>query len=420
MLYAEASTDTGVLSEATIHQAIAQGLAGRFTGQHVLVLVPDHTRTFPLPLIFRMVTEALHDAAHVDFMVALGTHLPLDEAALLRLVGLTPEERASTYRHVGLLNHAWDDPAVLDTIGTITRDQVQALAGDAWHVSLGGDVPIRINHAALKCDHILIVGPTFPHEVVGFSGGAKYLWPGISGPEMINVTHWLGALITILDTIGVEDTPMRRMIHAAADCLPTPVTLMAAVVDGGGLAGLFVGPHRAAHHAASQLSARRHIQWLDRPYRRVLSCAPPMYDELWTGAKAMYKLEPGIADGGEVIVYAPHLRTVSEVHGQYLYRTGYHVRDFFLKQWDRYQDIPLGVLAHSTHLKGSGTFENSTETPRIQVTLASQIPPDECATLNLGYIDPARIRADDWKDREDEGILYVPKAGEVLYRLKGR
>jgi hypothetical protein len=144
-----------------------------------------------------------------------------------------------------------------------------------------------------------------------------------------------------------------------------------------------------------------------------------MYDELWTGAKAMYKLEPGIADGGEVIVHAPHLKTVSEVHGRHLYQTGYHVRDYFLKQWDQFGDVPLGVLAHSTHLKGSGAYENGVETPRIQVTLASQIPPEDCARLNLGYMDPACINLDEWTNREDEGILFVPKAGEYLYRIKG-
>jgi len=303
-------------------------------------------------------------------------------------------------------------------LGVISREQVQALAGDVWHPSLGGDVPVRINRRALECDHLLIVGPTFPHEVVGFSGGTKYLFPGISGPEMINVTHWLGALQTILNTIGIAQTPMRAMIHAAAELVPTPITLVALVVEQDGITGMFVGPHEPAFQAAAELSAQRHITWLDRPFQRVLSQAPPMYDELWTAAKAMYKLEPGIADGGEVIVYAPHLRSVSAVHGRYLYRVGYHVRDYFLKQWERFADVPLGVLAHSTHLKGAGTYENGVEQPRIRVTLASQIPADECAALNLGYADPARIDLDAWRGHEDEGIGVIPKAGEQLYRVK--
>ncbi|MBN1202774.1 MAG: DUF2088 domain-containing protein [Anaerolineae bacterium] len=418
MFYAQAVVDSGALTDDAIRQAITAGLEGRFTGQRVLVLIPDHTRTVPLPLLFRLVTEALHDARQVDYLVALGTHLPLGEDALCKLVGITPGERTGTYKHTGLLNHAWQDPDALHTIGTITQAQVQSFAGNTWHPSLGGDVPVRINRAALDHDHILIVGPTFPHEVVGFSGGAKYLFPGISGAEMINVTHWLGALQTILHTIGIEHTPMRAMIHAAADLIPTPITLLSMVVVPDGLAGLFIGPHVDAFHAAVQLSAQRHIVWLDKPYRRVLSHAPAMYDELWTGAKAMYKLEPGIADGGEVIIHAPHLDTVSVVHGHYLRQIGYHVRDYYLKQWNRFSDVPLGVLAHSTHLKGAGTFENGVEQPRIRVTLASRIPPDECAALNLGYMDPDSIQFEAWQNREDEGILFVPKAGETLYRLK--
>ncbi len=418
MLTSQASVPQGTLDDDTIRETIAQGIAGHFTGQRVLVLIPDHTRTVPLPQLFPLLVEALRDAKHVDFMVALGTHLPLDDDSLCRLVGITPAQRATTYRDVGLLNHAWSDPGALVQIGTLTRDQVQAIAGDVWHPSLGGDVPVRLNRAALEADHVLIVGPTFPHEVVGFSGGAKYLFPGISGPEMIHVTHWLGALITIMEMIGMEQTPVRAMIHAAADCLTTPVTLCALVVDGGKLVGMFVGPLYEAYHAAATLSSQRHIIWVDKPFKRVLSHAPAMYDELWTGAKAMYKLEPAIADGGEVIVHAPHLGAVSLVHGRYLYQVGYHVRDYFLRQWDRFGDVPLGVLAHSTHLKGAGTFENGIEHPRIQVTLSTRISPEDCAQLNLGYADPADIDVAAWQNREDEGILYVPKAGEYLYRLK--
>ena len=199
----------------------------------------------------------------------------------------------------------------------------------------------------------------------------------------------------------------------------TPLTLVSlVVVEDKKLAGLFIGDHVQAWEAAASLSRERHICWLDAPLQRVLSRAPTMYDELWTAAKAMYKLEPAIADGGEVIVYAPHLNTVSHVHGNDIYEAGYHVRDFFLKQWDDYRHLPRGVLAHGTHLKGAGTYENGQETPRIQVTLASQVPPDDCERLNLGYMNPADIHLADWQNREDDGVLYVPKAGETLYRVR--
>jgi nickel-dependent lactate racemase len=417
-LYAAATAETGLLSQEQVRATLAEGLAGRFDDQRVLVLIPDHTRTMPLPLLFRLLVDVLQSTRQLDFMVALGTHLPLNDESLLHLVGLSAEERETTYRHIGLFNHVWDDDDALQQVGTLSREQVQNLAGEIWHPSLGGDVPVRISRRALDYDHLLIVGPTFPHEVVGFSGGAKYLFPGISGPEMINVTHWMGALQTILHTIGIERTPMRAMIHAAARLVPVPMTLVALVVEDDGVAGLFVGPHEAAFHAAARLSSERHIVWLDRPFERVLSHAPPMYDELWTAAKAMYKLEPGVADGGELTVYAPHLRSVSVVHGKHIFRIGYHVRDYFLKQWEQFADVPLGVLAHSTHLKGSGVFEDGVERPRIRVTLASQISREDCETLNLGYADPATIDPAEWQGREDEGVVYIPKAGEHLYRVR--
>ena len=409
---------TRILSMESVRQTLTQSLEKQFIRQKVLILIPDHTRTIPLPDLFSMLVEILHDTAQLDFMVALGTHPPLSEAALCNLVGISSDERQTTYQHIGLLNHAWDKPDTLAQIGVLSQTEIQEIAGECWHPSLGGDVPIQLNKHALTYDHILILGPTFPHEVVGFSGGAKYLFPGISGAEMINATHWLGALITILDTIGIKETPVRDIIHRAREFVTVPITLISLVVVQDGLAGLFVGDTLSAWSAAADLSAERHICWVDKPYQRVLSFAPPMYDELWTAAKAMYKLEPAIDDGGEVIVYAPHLDTVSHVHGKYIYEAGYHVRDYFLKQWETFQHIPKGVLAHGTHLRGSGHYENGIEIARIKVTLATSIPEAHCQQLALGYRNPETIDIADWQGREEEGRLFVPKAGEMLYRVK--
>jgi len=419
MIHAQAIAPSGVLSQEDIHQTLRQGLEGRFKGQKVLALIPDHTRSLPLPALFRMVVDILHDVRQLDFMVALGTHPPMSEDSLNSLVGITALERKSIYKHIGLLNHAWDDPETLTSLGVMEQDEIKALAGANWHPSLPDIVDIRINKAVLDYDALLILGPTFPHEVVGLSGGAKYLFPGISGPDMINATHWLGALAQVVGTIGIKETPVRAMIHAAARRLPTPVTLAALVVTGHDLAGMFIGDLYEAWSLAADLSAQRNIVWCEHPFQRVLSWAPPMYDELWTAAKAMYKLEPAVAVGGEVIIYAPHLDVVSHVHGRYIYEVGYHILPYFLHDWERFRHVPLGVLAHSTHVRGSGVMDGDIEKPNVKVTLASKISPEDCARLNLGYMNPAEIDITAWQNREDEGILYVPRAGEVLYRFKG-
>jgi nickel-dependent lactate racemase len=263
------------------------------------------------------------------------------------------------------------------------------------------------------------MGPVFPHEVVGFSGGNKYFFPGIAGAEILNYFHWLGALITNAAIIGVKDTPVRRVVDWAARLIPVERRCLAFVVSPRAeIHGMFYGTPESAWSAAADLSARVHITRAARPFRQVLSCAPPMYDELWVAGKCMYKLEPVVADGGELIIYAPHLNAISITHGHLIEEIGYHCRDYFMKQWERFRHIPRGVLAHSTHVRGQGQFEEGIEACRIAVTLASGLSKEQCEKLNLGYRDPESIDVESFAGREEEGVLLVRKAGETLYRLE--
>ena len=252
-------------------------------------------------------------------------------------------------------------------------------------------VDVTINKLALGYDLLLIIGPTFPHEVVGFSGGNKYLFPGIGGPELLNMFHWLGALITNPSIIGTKYTPVRAVVDRAAALVPVERKCASLVVEGTALAGLYLGAPEETWAAAAELSSQIHVIYKDHAFKSVLSCAPPMYDELWVGGKCAYKLEPVVADGGEIVIYAPHIHEISVVHGALIRRIGYHVRDYFLKQPGRFPDVPRGVLAHSTHVKGIGRYEDGVETPRITVTLATGIGPEECRAVNLGYRDHRSI-----------------------------
>ena len=404
------------LTDSQIETVVARGLESLpLDGKRVLVIIPDQTRTMPLPLFFRLLTRHfLPRVRAVDFVVALGTHPPLSEESLLHLVGLTSEEKATTYANVRLLNHAWQDPEALIPLGTLPSDEIAELSNGLLKM----EVPVRLNRLVLDYDHLLICGPVFPHEVVGFSGGNKYFFPGIAGADIIDFTHWLGALITSYEIIGTKDTPVRRVIDRAASLIPRPRHAFCSVVTHGGVEGVFFGAPEDAWSAAADLSAQVHVRYVERPYRQVLSVLPEMYDEIWVGAKGMYKMEPVIADGGEVIVYAPHIKEISVVHGAAIREIGYHVRDDFVKHWARFKRYPWGVLAHSTHLRGIGTYENGLECPRIQVTLATGIPEDVCRAVNLGYRDPANIDPAAWTGREAEGVLVVPRAGEYLYRLR--
>jgi nickel-dependent lactate racemase len=354
-------------------------------------------------------------AKQIDVMVALGTHPPMSQEAICHRLDLTLAEKENSYPKVRLLNHAWDDDQTLVEIGKIHSSEIRDLTGGLFEM----EVKVRINRAALEYDELVILGPTFPHEVVGFSGGNKYLFPGISGPEVLNFFHWLGAVVTNPGIIGKKWTPVRKVVDRAAALVKTRKWCASMVVrPDASLAGLFVGTPESAWEKAADLSEKLHIIRKKKPFHQILSCAPEMYDELWVAGKCMYKLEPVLADGGELIIYAPHLTEVSITHGKLIRRLGYHCRDYFLKQWDKFKDESWGVLAHSTHVYGGGTYENGVEKPRARVILATGIPEDVCREINLGYRDPKTIRKEDFANREEEGILFVPKAGENLYRLE--
>jgi nickel-dependent lactate racemase len=406
------------LREAEVREIVAQAFdAHDMTGKRVLLIVPDSTRSAPLSMMFRVFFDALADkVAALDYLIALGTHMVMGEPQINALFGLSPEERATTYAKVNIYNHEWDKPETFKHIGTILAAEIEQITDGLMSMA----VPVTVNKMLFDYDQVIICGPTFPHEVVGFSGGNKYFFPGVAGPEVINFSHWLGAVITSWKVIGTKYTPVRKVIDRAASFIDLSKLCFSMVVKGHhDLVGLYFGAPEQAYDAAADLSAQHHIRYVTKPYKRVLSVMPELYDDLWTAAKGMYKMEPAVADGGEVIIYAPHIDEVSYTHGHILDEIGYHCRDYFLKQWDQFKHHPWGVIAHSTHVTGLGTYDPETgaESTRIKVTLATSIPRERCARINLGYIDPDTIDPQEWAGREDEGILVVPRAGEMLYRV---
>jgi lactate racemase len=404
------------LSRDEVRQLVADAASQlSVQGKRVLVIIPDGTRTMPMPLMFEILhAEIGAQAAACDYLVALGTHPAMSEAQLTHLLGRPVAN--GMCEGARIFNHRWDLPSTFAEIGVIPAAEVARISGGV----LSESIRIQINRLLLDYDQVLICGPVFPHEVVGFSGGNKYLFPGVSTGEMIHQTHWLGALLGSYNIIGTGITPVRALIDLAAAKVPVPVACFALVLKGVNIAGMYFGPARDAWKLASEHSSETHIQWVERPFRRVLAVIPEMYTDLWTGAKGMYKSDPAIADGGEVILCAPHITDASYSHADFLDKVGYHCAEYFLKQPKRFADVPRGVLAHSIHLYGQGTYDAATsvEKPRIKVTLATAISEKRCRELNLGYLDYKTINLDDWKDRDSEGIKLIPHAGEILYRLK--
>lgn len=399
---------------AFVHRTLA---GADLDDKRVCLVVPDRTRTCPLPLIMNAFRDALAcRAKEVTVLIALGTHQGHDEEQLASHLGYAPGGSEDVYPGWQILNHESWLPETFVSLGAISAARVAELT-DGRLTDAGCEV--RINRHVAEADIAIVVGPVFPHEVVGFSGGNKYFFPGVSGPELIDLSHWVGALITSAEMIGTRGvTPVRALINEACTLIPTERLALCLVVESGSdtLHAAAFGSPEDAWAAAADISAETHVTYLDRTYPRVLSIMPSKYEDIWTAAKGFYKLEPIVADGGELIIYAPHITEVSVMH-PHIAEIGYHNRDYFLGQWDRFSGQPWGDLAHSTHLRGQGTWDPvHGERNRVTVTLATGIPEDVVRSVSLSYRDPATL--DRAAYEADPDTFVEPHAGEVLYRLR--
>jgi len=411
----ERQNKDGSVENSQAGEAIAEFFGQNdYTDKRILLIVPDNTRSGPIGDMFKIIYDHLEQKAKaVDCLVALGTHQPLSEEQICTRLCMTADERSSKYASVKFFNHEWEKAETFTSIGQITADEIEEISGGLFRE----EVDVAINKLIFEYDEFFILGPVFPHEVVGFSGGHKYIFPGIAGNDIIHFFHWLSAVITNPVINGTKWTPTRKVVEKAASLIKMPHKLFAIVALENELKGIFIGEVIEAWEKAADLSEQVHITYKDKAYHTILGIAPEMYDDIWTAAKVMYKLEPILADGGTLIIYAPHITEISYTHGKWLDKIGYHTRDYFLKRMEKFKGIPRGIIAHSTHLKGIGTYIDGVEKPRVNVVLATGIDKQRCEKVNLGYMNPDEIDIADYENKEDQGVLLVHHAGEVLHRL---
>ena len=408
-------TEQGFLSEDEIRGYTHEALSRiNLAGKRILLIIPDLTRQAPIPLFFKIINDIIGKQARcLHCLIALGTHQPLDEIQFCRRIGISQTDWKQSYNHIQYFNHAYDNPEELICIGSFPEEEIYRISNGLMREI----VDVKINKRIMDYDVIILLSPVVPHETAGFSGGTKYFFPGIAGKYEISFFHWLGAIITNPVINGSKDNPVRTFMNKAASFLNIPRITFNMVMHNDGLCGLFIDNGEEGWSKAADLSAKVHIKYLDRPYQKVLGIAPDFYTDVWVAGKVMYKLESIVAEGGELIIYGPQVTEFSFTFKPIIERIGYHVRDYFLKQMDRFSDVPRGVLAHSSNVRGIGTYGNGVEKSRIQVTLATSISQESCQKVNLAYRDYKSLRIDDWKNREDEGILLVENAGGTLYRL---
>ena len=410
-----ASTD---LAPRELRQILEQALLHIAPDARVLAIIPDKTRDDNTDLLFPFAAEILsaRGVAKYDALVAQGTHPPMAEDEKRSKIGLAHGTSAGVGE---IFDHQWNIPDELTTIGELSATDVSRLTGglinDAVKVTLNRRLAPRVY------DTILIFSATVPHEVAGFAGGAKYLFPGVAGPDLTHATHWLGALASIENVIGRVETPTRHMIEAAADLVtPQIITLNSVVTrdDANRLRthALFAGDFREAFRRAADVSRQVHIKYTGRKYRRVVALLDEHYDELWVGCKASYKLGGIIEEGGELIIYAPHLRAISETHGRLIEKYGYAPLDRVREMVALSSELQnnLAVAAHLAHVSYAGQRDESGRViPRYRITLASALDEETCRRVHLGFMDYREFRREDYED--DVDTLVVDRAGRDLY-----
>jgi nickel-dependent lactate racemase len=410
------------LSPEELRAVVEQALLTVGPGARVLAIVPDKTRDDNTDVLFPFAAEILkaRGAEQFDALVAQGTHMPMTEEEKRVKVGLG--EGASLPLLGRIFDHQWNDPAELVDLGELSAERVSELTGGL----INDAVKVNLNRllAPGVYDTVLIFGATVPHEVAGFAGGAKYFFPGVAGPNLTHATHWLGALASIENIIGRVETPTRHMIEAAADLVPARVISLNTVVTRGDderlrTHALFCGDFREAFRRAAEVSRQVHIKYTGRKYKRVVALLDEHYDELWVGGKASYKLGGIIEEGGELIIYAPHLHAISETHGLLIEKYGYapidRVREMVALSTELRSN--LAVAAHLAHVSYAGSRDESGKVvPRYKITMASALDEATCRRVNLGYMDHREFRREDYD--KDPDTLVVERAGRDLYLVE--
>ncbi len=410
------------LGPGELREIVREALLSIAPGARVLAVIPDKTRDDNTDTLFPFAAEVLagRGVAKFDALVAQGTHMPMTDEEKRAKIGLRDGESAPALGQI--FDHQWNRPEELVQLGELSAERVSELTGGLIKES----VPVNLNRllAPGVYDTVLIFGATVPHEVAGFAGGAKYFFPGVAGPDLTHATHWLGALASIENVIGRVETPTRHMIEAAADLVPARVISINSVVtrtedERLRTHALFCGDFREAFRRAAEVSRQVHIKYTGRKYRRVVALLDEHYDELWVGGKASYKLGGIIEEGGELVIYAPHLRAISETHGLLIEKYGYapidRVREMVALSTELRSN--LAVAAHLAHVSYAGSRDETGKVvPRYKITMASALDEATCRRVNLGFLDHREFRREDYDS--DPDTLVVERAGRDLYLVE--
>lgn len=415
-LYFATGSPSTVLTDADLRTALADVFERLGPRRRVALVPPDYSRyASQAGKLAGMCCELLGDAV-VDVLPAVGTHEPMSAAQLDKMMPAVPRELIRT--------HNWRTDVA--TVGEVPADVVAELTEGVYDKSWPAQLNTRLASGAH--DLIFSLGQVVPHEVIGMANYNKNLFVGVGGVRGINESHYIGAVYGMERVMGVADTPLRRILNYAQDefCRELPLLYALTVIgaDDAGqpvMRGLFIGDDHECFWQAAELSATVNVTRLPRrPERVVAYLAPEKFPSTWLGNKAIYRTRMAIADGGELIILAPGVRTFGEdptidaLIRKYGYRTTPEVLQFVADNADLRDN--LSAPAHLIH----GSAED-----RFQVTYCpGQLTREEVEGVGYEFGDLSAAAArynpdelsDGWNEDDDGEFYFVRDPSLGLWR----
>ncbi len=354
------SGSTVSITRGQLRDLVEQTLAPRLSSlRRVLILPPDHTRlNSQAGPITAMAYEILVKAGvRVDIMPTLGTHNAMTEKQLRMMFGDTiPLDVFKV--------HDWRNGIVRK--GVLPGEYLAELSAGKVSYTVGVEVSTRLYDGY---DLILSVGQVVPHEVVGMANYTKNIVVGAGGADIINKSHFLGAVCNMETILGRADTPVRRLFNTAVSRFlgDLPILYMLTVVEQDYdtremmLRGFYAGADEAVYREACTLAREVNVTVLDREPRKVVVYLDPHeFQSTWLGNKAVYRTRLAIADGGELIVLAPALKEFGEDPqiDKLIRKYGYRGTPVTLQAVEANDDLRanLGAAAHLIHGSSEGRF----------------------------------------------------------------
>jgi len=421
MIYYQSGSPETVIGHNDLEYGLYSALVRLGPRKNVLVVPPDFTRFHSragdiTTLLYKYYKENL-----TNILPALGTHKPMTDSELDVMFKEVPKKLFRV--------HDWRNDVV--TVGTVPGEFISRITGGA----LDYPWPAQLNRLVAHGGHdlILSVGQVVPHEVIGMANYNKNLFVGTGGPEGINKSHFVGAVVGIEKILGKADNPVRSMLNYASENFIThlPVVYVHTVIgydDSGKLVirGLYIGDDEEVFRLAARLSLKVNFTVFDKPLNKVVVYLDPSeFRSTWLGNKSIYRTRMAMADDGELIVLAPGLREFGEDKeiDRLIRKYGYRGTPATLAAIKENEELRnnLSAAAHFIHGSTEGRF-SVTYCP-------GYLTKSEIESVNFKYADldkmmkkynPAKLKDGFNKISDGEEIFYISNPAVGLWSSKER